>query len=156
MSLKRQQGGSLAIAVFVIVVMSLLAVAIGRISSTSSEQVSYEVLGIRARLAADSAAELMLGQLFHPTAPILDCAVPVSQQWYFTEQGLLNCNAEVERRRVDPDGTSLFYYQIRATGVCKGQLSGDAGTPDDQDKKCLAGDVVCVSRRIEIEARGIE
>ncbi len=59
-----QQGSAIVIAVFIIVVMSLLAAALTRMLQDSQQGVGYEVYGTRAYLAANAGVELGLLKLF--------------------------------------------------------------------------------------------
>ena len=62
--IKRQQGSSLVIALFIMIVFMLLGTAMVRILSTGAETIAYEVLGTRSLAAANSALQADLQQLF--------------------------------------------------------------------------------------------
>ena len=147
---KQQRGSSLAIAVFVVIVMSLLTTAITNSISSSSDQVVQEVLGTRALLAAESANEITLAQIFPLNqANANTCAVantfPVTR-YMNGINGLQNCLV-VTSCSDNTIGTET-YYLIESTGVCKGSLANDA-----TDQTCNNTDNVCVSRSVEVEAR---
>lgn len=59
-----QQGSAIVIAVFIIVVMSLLAAALTRMLQDSQQSIGYEVFGSRAYLAANAGVEQGLLKLF--------------------------------------------------------------------------------------------
>lgn len=142
---KKKQGGSaLAIAVFIIVVMSLLATGISKSISSSEEQTVYEVFGTRALLAAESANEMALSQIFPLTGSGVCTA---SQNTYFNQNGLLNCVATTTCSSRDPDLVGTTYYQVISTGICKANLNNDTG-----DFSC-GNEKICVSRSIEVEAK---
>ncbi|MCE0555800.1 MULTISPECIES: PilX N-terminal domain-containing pilus assembly protein [unclassified Motilimonas] len=60
----RQQGSAIVIAVFIIVVMSLLAAALTRMLQDSQQGIGYEVYGTRAYLAANAGIEQAFIRLF--------------------------------------------------------------------------------------------
>ena len=60
----RMRGSALMIALFVIVVMALLAAAMGRFLVDSGEKNTVEVRSVRALLAAQSGLEVALYRLF--------------------------------------------------------------------------------------------
>ncbi|GHF82871.1 pilus assembly PilX N-terminal domain-containing protein [Thalassotalea marina] len=60
----KHRGSSLVIAIFIIIVLSLLGVALVRMNSTSAQSVVYEVVGTRAFQAAQSGMQLHLQKLF--------------------------------------------------------------------------------------------
>lgn len=153
-SVKRQQGGALAIAVFVIVVMSLLAVAINRTISASSSQTVYEVLGTRALLAGEAGNEVALSQIFPIAAgaeqPKQQC--PTSNTIRFNVDGLRNCVVTTTCRS-EPATVSQSqdaFYFVESVGVCKDTMTGGA-----VDFECRSTDKVCVSRRVEVEAKAL-
>ena len=80
----RMRGSALMIALFVIVVMALLAAAMGRFLVDSGEKNTVEVRSVRALLAAQSGLEVALYRLFpkrtlaQPNPPAV-CPGPVSQ-----------------------------------------------------------------------------
>lgn len=63
-SLTKYQGSSLVIAIFIIVVMSLLGAALVKMLASSQQNVTFEVLGARAYTAAQTGVQWQLAQLF--------------------------------------------------------------------------------------------
>ena len=61
---KQHRGSALVIAIFVIVVMSLLGMALVKMMDSSQQNVAFEVLGTRAYTAAQTGAQWQLAQLF--------------------------------------------------------------------------------------------
>ena len=61
---RSQRGSAILIALFVIVIMALLAAAMGRFLVDSSEKHTVEVRGVRALMAAQSAVEIGLYRLY--------------------------------------------------------------------------------------------
>lgn len=62
----KQRGLSLVIAIFILVVLSLLGAAMINILSIGTESVAREVLSTRALFAAESGAERKLNEIFNP------------------------------------------------------------------------------------------
>ena len=63
---RQQQGLGLVGAVFVIVVVALLAVAMAKMLEADKLSQSYEILGLKAFLAAESGAQLGVNRLLAP------------------------------------------------------------------------------------------
>jgi len=62
--MKKQSGSAIIIAIFVIIVISLLGASLMSLQRDSAEGTSYEVYAARAYLSAYSASEIALAQLF--------------------------------------------------------------------------------------------
>lgn len=76
-SAKKQSGSALIIAVFIIIVISLLGSSLVSLQKDSAEGASYEVYAARAYLAAYSGSEIALAKLFplgSSTASESDCS----------------------------------------------------------------------------------
>lgn len=78
-----QQGSSLVIAIFILVVMLLLGVALTRVLSTSSETIAYEVVGARAYQAANIGLQRRLTELF----PLNEMFLPTPHPVHITAHG---------------------------------------------------------------------
>lgn len=87
-----QQGSALVVAVFIIVVMLAIVLALSRILLSSSDSVVYEVQGSRALFAAQSGMELALTELF-PRTGVSNCS---SWTFNFSIAGLTGCQAQVQ------------------------------------------------------------
>lgn len=151
---RRQQGGALAIAIFIIVVMSLLTVAIGRNISSSTDQSVHEVFSARALFAAEYANEIALTALFPRAQGAIpansDCAAVTTATSSFSSgfgatPGLANCVVVTSCNSITLGSDT--YFQISSRGVCKDTSS--SANP----QTCLNTDRVCVSRTVEVEAR---
>jgi len=101
---RQQRGAALAVAVFIIVVMSLIGMAMVRILGDSSSAMVSEVYGARAHAAARTGAELFLVELFPHDAPVNSslCADRTASppalarpEQAFTINGLASCSATV-------------------------------------------------------------
>ena len=62
--LASQRGSAIMVALFVIVIMALLAAAMGRFLVDSGEKNTVEVRGVRALMAAQSGLEIALYRLY--------------------------------------------------------------------------------------------
>jgi MSHA biogenesis protein MshP len=137
---KKQRGSALVIAIFVIIVMSLLGAALVKIMTSSQENVAYEVLGTRAYLAAQSGAQWQLAQLFPVglTSTTLNRCNDVSQRPPIIDHipGLKNCKIVSPVTCDDFLHLNVVYYTIRSVGECN--IDGEF-----------------TSRIIEIEARSL-
>lgn len=139
LQLKKQQGSALIVAIFIIVVMALLVAALSRLLTSSSESVSYEVLGTRAFFAAQSGMEQGLAQLFplataaNPTGASTYCAIPALELTGsapaavlpLISNGLQGCSFTLScsSGRAATAATETIYYQLVSTGTCgSGQL----------------------------------
>jgi MSHA biogenesis protein MshP len=124
----QQQGSALIIAVFIIVVMTLLVAALSKLLSSSTESISYEVLGTRAFFAAQSGMEQGLVQLFPLTsaatstycAPVGTVGSASDPAATFTTNGLQGCSFTLSCNsgRASTAATETIYYQLTSTGTC--------------------------------------
>lgn len=129
MSLKpaspRHQGGSaIMIALFVIVIMALLAAAMGRFLVDSAEKHTAEVRGVRALMAAQSGLEIALYRLY-PNGKWQGQQCAASTSLSFTDAGLTGCQAIVTCNKVSVSaaGATQTAYDFSSEGRC-----GDPGT----------------------------
>lgn len=115
---RAQAGSSLVMALFIIVLMSVLLLALGRQLISSSKSVSIEVQGNRAFNAAQSGLQLRLTQLF-PLNSSATCT-PTSVTFSFSQPGLQNCTAKVDCLSVaNPDVSGRPLYQLTSVGSCQ-------------------------------------
>lgn len=143
----KQQGSSIVLALFIIIVLSLLGGVLMKMISTSSETVSQEVLGTRAYMAANSAMQAQLQKLFPLNATGSCNSEPYDLQTTSSEYvpGLYDCQASTscETYFTNPEN-SAQYYRLTSTGTC------GSGTMAE-DSKVL----VTSSRTIQVEARSL-
>lgn len=112
------RGSSLVMALFIIVLMSVLLLALGRQLISASTSVSIEVQGNRAFNAAQSGLQLGLVQLF-PLNSTATCTA-VSATFSFSQPGLQSCQANVSCVRVaNPDTVARPLFQLSSTGSCQ-------------------------------------
>jgi MSHA biogenesis protein MshP len=120
--LRRQRGAMLLFAIAILVVASLLGVAMVRMLRVEQVGVATDVISTRALLAADSAAQRAMWQLFvansNPTTT--NCNNTVNNSTInFTAGGLANCTATVTCTPFSAPALSANnYFSIRATGSC--------------------------------------
>lgn len=132
------QGSALVIAIFVVIVMSLLGAALVKMMESSQEGVVYEVLGTRAFAAAQTGVQWQLGELFPIDSPARTCS-DVSQIPPPIDQinGFKGCRIVSPIECSDFSHQGIIYYTVTSTGQC--DLDGES-----------------TSRVIEVEARSIQ
>jgi MSHA biogenesis protein MshP len=115
---KKQQGSALVLALFIIVVTTLLGAALVRMISANSETIVYEVIGTRAYQAAQAGAQRKLSEVF----PLLPGSPECSQDTIYNEfsnvEGLGNCVATDVDCIEGPTVDDITYYTITSTGQC--------------------------------------
>lgn len=122
MSLKhKQQGSSLVIAIFIIVVMSVLAAVMARVLSTASAAVVDEVAGTRALQAANSGAQVFLTDLFPLGSDgASNAACSNGREISFNAPGLTNCSASVDCSQQDYSAEyAVTHFRINSSGQCR-------------------------------------
>jgi MSHA biogenesis protein MshP len=144
-----QQGSALMLALFIIIVLTLLGSALVKILSTSSESIAQEVIGTRALMAANSGMQAEL-QILFPLNSVASC--PVEPAVRITDynglsaiEGLTHCWAQTRCSEyfTDPE-TNTKYYRLTSTGECgSGQVISDSKA------------VVRSTRTIQVEARSL-
>jgi MSHA biogenesis protein MshP len=151
---RRQQGSALVIAIFVIVIMSILALALTRIGNNADDDVNLEVWSLRAFAAANSGADVALSQLFPVTRDSLGCSwtppaeLGLTQQkdagWRWTPPAVLGFHGCAVSLSCSSQSTDeSIQYRVTSTAVCE---TGDCSSGDSE--QCLR-----VSRSVEVEAR---
>ncbi|PJG58156.1 MSHA biogenesis protein MshP [Aeromonas cavernicola] len=132
---RKMRGSALMIALFVIVVMALLAAALGRLLTDSSEQNTVEVRSLRALLAAQSGLEISLYRLF-PRRTLAQPQPPARCETLFTTDfpgnpGLVGCQVQVRcvMAPVTYNGVVSNGYRLTSEGTCSIGVS-DALNPD--------------------------
>jgi MSHA biogenesis protein MshP len=106
------KGFSLPLAIFILVIVSLLALAIFRMTALNQNSVTQEVLTARALFAAESGAQAQMMRLF-PLSGIANCS---AQTINFNSAGLNNCSASSTCVNRIVNGTT--YYTIESNGRC--------------------------------------
>jgi MSHA biogenesis protein MshP len=135
-----RKGSSLVIAIFVIVVMSLLGAALVKMMDSSQENLAFEVLGTRAYNAAQTGVQWQLAQLFPVglnSSAVNTCA-GVSHEPPIISNivGLNACKIVNPIKCDDFTHEGIRYYTITSVGQCS-----------------IDGEVT--SRVIQVEARSL-
>ena len=132
--LGRMRGSALMIALFVIVVMALLAAAMGRFLVDSGEKNTVEVRSVRALLAAQSGLEIALYQLF-PNRPAASspkrCDLVLATRQFNGTPGLVGCQVAVSCQEVPVtyNNQSSTGYRLESVGTC-GNSDLSSANPD--------------------------
>lgn len=114
MSYKYQQGFSLPVAVFILVIMALIGAAVVSLMEKGQEGVANEVMSTRAFFAAESGAQFALGQVFTLDGSPANCSAYPQQN--YTSTGIASCSASVQCSALTVG--SRTYYTITSTGNC--------------------------------------
>ncbi|MBA6342406.1 pilus assembly PilX N-terminal domain-containing protein [Colwellia sp. MB02u-10] len=116
----QQAGSALVIAIFVIIVLSVLGAALVKMLDSSQESVAYEVLGTRAYTAAVSGLQWQLAEVFPLNGPAITCKgqteIDSATPSFNNVLGLAQCNVSVSCIDFERDG--IRYYAISGTGTC--------------------------------------
>ena len=129
LSIMRQRGFSIPMAVFVMLVLAMLGVALTRIVERGQLSVAREVVSIRALMAAESGAERGLQHVLYVDGSVCGSGLPtfsnilgVGMSWDFSGPGLAGCSATISCSRTladsNQDGLSTSHYTIRSVGRC--------------------------------------
>lgn len=143
----RQQGLSIPAALFVLVVVAMLATAMHKILGQGEQSIAREILAMRALMAAESGIERGLNQVLesNPASCSGDLSAPPSSlnplitAWSLSANGMNSCEVTVScgaaQLDSDSDGVLENYYTLRSSGQC--------GPPGDR-----------AFRVVEVQARG--
>lgn len=113
-----QRGASIITALFVLVVLTLLAAVMLDVVSASSESVAREVTSTRALLFAESGAQRRLSDIFNDSASCGACSgSPTTVDYGGGGNWLGSCSATVSCCSLAP-GDGRTYYRISSQGHC--------------------------------------
>ncbi|MFQ2503720.1 MSHA biogenesis protein MshP [Aeromonas caviae] len=128
---RSQRGSAILIALFVIVIMALLAAAMGRFLVDSSEKHTVEVRGVRALMAAQSGLEIALYRLY-PNGQWQGQQCAASTSLSFTDAGLTGCQAIVTCNKVSVSaaGATQTAYDFSSEGRCGDPETNSGPNPD--------------------------
>jgi len=135
---KSQQGSSLVIAIFIIIVLALLGGALVKMLTATSESIVYEVYGTRAYLAAHSGLQIKLAEVFPLGGAAAECD-GIEDSYSFTNvTGLAVCNVDAVCNSADytVDSETTTIYTVNSVSEC---------SVDD----------IVTSRKLEITAQDI-
>ncbi len=130
-SVRHQRGSAIMIALFVIVIMALLAAAMGRFLVDSAEKHTVEVRGVRALMAAQSGVEIALYRLY-PSGQWQGQQCAASTSLSFTDAGLIGCQAIVTCNKVSVSaaGATQTAYDFSSEGRCGDPETNSGPNPD--------------------------
>jgi MSHA biogenesis protein MshP len=121
---KKQQGSAIVLAIFVIIIVSLLGAALVSLQRDSAKGSSYEVYAARAYLSAYSASEIALVNLFPLGASAAnatnctgaDISVPLG-----SDVGFHGCTANYQCEAIIPVNSASLStrYKVISTAVCE-------------------------------------
>lgn len=144
---QQQRGAALMIALFIIVVMAILATSLINIGSDADEGVNIEVWSLRAFNAANSGADAALAQLFPLDGSAPNCA-NVSNKWAPPASvGFSGCE-DVTLSCTTLTAENVSLYRITSSAEC---ATGVCDESYDENSQCLR-----VHRSVEVEARDSE
>jgi len=112
----KQMGMGLPVALFIITIMSLIAVAVNRLGESSSQAYSQNVLSARAFYAAESGAQLRAQGVISA----MPCACGLDQTYTFAAAitGLSGCSAATACTSIVANTET--YCTIISIGTCDG------------------------------------
>lgn len=119
-ALRLQRGSSIAMAIFVLIVVGMLGAAMVNILNKGQENVAREVISMRALMAAESGAERGLFQALNGGACNgVGVVVSPSLTWAaMGGEGLQGCSAEVSCAVFTLALNGVNYYTIKSEGQC--------------------------------------
>ena len=112
----------LVMTLFVIIILAFLGLTMVNLLSSSHQAVVYEVLGARAKMAAQSGIQRLLGTTFPLSSNIATCSTTVTSNSAFsTGEGLENCSyqATCTTTEVVKQNINYNYYRFESVGVCQ-------------------------------------
>jgi len=123
----RQQGSAIVIAIFIIVIISVLGAALASLQRDSAQSTSYEVYAARAYLSAYSAGEIALSTLFplgETEVDEVNCStVDTPATLDSDDAGFHGCSATFRCEILAPTTVNIdnlaTRYQIVSTAVCE-------------------------------------
>lgn len=142
---KKMGGSALLIALFVIVVMAMLAAVMGRFLLDSSEKNTVEVRSVRALLAAQSGLEVALYRLFPnrkaaqpQPQPTAQCE-PSRTISFAGNPGLVDCQAVVQCRTLATSYNNVTStgYRLESVGTCGLRNDLTSASPDFRVSRTL-------------------
>jgi len=110
----QQKGFSLPAAIFILVIMALLAAAVVSLFDKGNKGVTQEVLSTRAFYAAESGAQYVLGQIFSLSGGAANCAPTSSLS--FNANGFAGCSSSMTCSSRIISGE--IYFTINSSGSC--------------------------------------
>lgn len=118
---QRQKGFLMPLALFIVVGLGALALAINRLSGSSSTASIHEAVSVQALYAAESATQYAMHRLLFDATTTTQvnerCAAVTGQVLQFDVTGLSNCSATLSCG-VEPAPASAPVYTVLSRGIC--------------------------------------
>jgi MSHA biogenesis protein MshP len=111
-SIAKQAGLSLPVALFIITIMSIIAVAVNRMNEASSQSYSQNILSSRSFYAAESGVQLRA----HTVLSTTPCNCGTDVDFSFSVVGLNSCNASTSCDQFVANGDT--FCTIASIGSC--------------------------------------
>ncbi len=121
-SLQRQQGSMLVIALFVIIVLAMLGATMSKMVIASNMSVVTDLTGLRAKHAANAGLEVLGGMAFPLDTPIQTCNSTINSNADFSAiTGFGNCTytASCNSISVTKNGNQHYFYRFTSEGACQ-------------------------------------
>lgn len=120
--MKNQHGFLMPLALFILVGLGALAIAINRLGSGQFSSAVQEGSSVQAFYAAESAAQLAMHQVLFNTADKagadLKCAAVNGRVQAFSTAGLNGCSARISCAVVANTGDPAGIYRMETTATC--------------------------------------
>lgn len=124
-AIKSQQGFLMPLAIFIVIAMGALAIAVSRNIAQSNNSTVQAMVSVQAFYAADSGAQFGMNQLFYDTASPLtraqvdsNCSALNGQSRSFSVAGLSNCETQLSCSLSIDTGNTTSYYTVTSTAQC--------------------------------------
>lgn len=115
----KQAGLGLPVALFIIIILSLIAIAVNQLTASSSQAYSQNVLSARAFYAAESGAQLRSQGVL--SANLCVCGGAENVTYDFTAPGLNQCQASTDCTSFIANGDT--FCTIVSTGSCSNGIA---------------------------------
>lgn len=120
-SVKKQQGNMLVMAMFAMVILSLLGISMATLLTSSERTIVNEVLGERAEQASRAGLEILIYAI-HPAndSTIYICNASFNLTRFSTLEGMEGCSVVVrcDTRDVSFSGGRDWHYEAKSTATC--------------------------------------
>lgn len=118
----KQNGSMVVMALFIIVVVGLLAAAMIKIISASSDSTIHQIYGLRAQQAAKAGIEELMSVSFPIDGSVVSCNGAVTSAPSFSDvRGLNGCiyDAACDTQTITFNGAQHVNFKFSSTGRCE-------------------------------------
>ncbi len=120
-----QKGFMIPLALFIIIALSALALALTKMNSQASTSVVIEGVSLQAFFSAETGAQYAMHQLLfnvtNRSAADTNCTnmpATISGFPHVSAIGLQNCSVSISCSRASVSGNPTSFYTIQSTGIC--------------------------------------